>query len=482
MKKTILILAFCALLAAPAWSQNWATFTANNLTDLNQQKLAAGQICFLATDQTDTPISFQAGGGGQVLKRAFCSAVNAGVATAFTVPNPAAASPGGIYYRVTVRDSSTGQEVLRYTGVTFSGATFNFDTYTPVLPGASLAPLTGTSVSGNLGVSGNISATGTIAGSNIPAAIAGTGSCAGQFVNALNTGAAPTCSTTLNQGAGSGPFLTTGNVNPAYLDGSTGAGGTGGLIEFTSGPDTLSGYSAWILQNALFNGTNWIAPRGSGLSSHALAVSHHRNFSFNFAASPGTNGAPITWTEWANLSSIGFNLESGNYLVNGSQISFANIAGTAAQAQVPWASPGSIGATTPNAGAFTTVSATSTATVKRLKMSNGTALSAADFSFSAGWGSTASIGSVAGTDSAFTFLMTSNGTGQTANPNVVITFHDGTWTTPPICVVSGLQGNASTVGWEVQNPTVTSVVLLLTSPVTPGATGSYGANVICVGR
>jgi hypothetical protein len=55
-------------------AQNWATVSATNITDLNQNKLAAGQLCFLATDQNDIPINFNLGGGGQVLKRAFAPA------------------------------------------------------------------------------------------------------------------------------------------------------------------------------------------------------------------------------------------------------------------------------------------------------------------------------------------------------------------------------------------------------------------------
>lgn len=164
----------CAILitaAICAHAQNFTTVTGSNVTDLNQQKLNAGQICFQGTDNQDQSISFQQGGGGQVLKRQFCSSIAAGVITSFTVPNPAATLPTGIYYRVTVKDVSSGLEVLRYTGVTFNGATFNFDNYAPNPPGFSPAPLSGNSVTGNLGVTGNISATGTVTASNIPANI-----------------------------------------------------------------------------------------------------------------------------------------------------------------------------------------------------------------------------------------------------------------------------------------------------------------------
>jgi hypothetical protein len=164
MKKLVL-LAIMLACAIPLSAQNWTTVTASNITDLNQQKLATGQLCFLATDQNDAPISFNVGGGGQVLKRAFCSAVTNGTAALFTVPNPAGTTPAGIYYRVTVKDVNSGQEVLRYTQVSFTGATFNFDNYAPTNFGQ-FAPLTGTAVSGNLSVNGNLSITGSFSGSN----------------------------------------------------------------------------------------------------------------------------------------------------------------------------------------------------------------------------------------------------------------------------------------------------------------------------
>jgi hypothetical protein len=161
MKKLILLtmVLACALSAA---AQNWTTVTATNITDLNQQKLAAGQLCFLATDQNDTPISVGIGGGGQLLRRSFCTTVANGAITpsTFSVPNPATTTPAGIFYRVVAKDTTSGLEVLRYTQVTFNGASFNFDNYAPVSQGQ-FAPPSGTAVSGNLSVNGNLSVTGT---------------------------------------------------------------------------------------------------------------------------------------------------------------------------------------------------------------------------------------------------------------------------------------------------------------------------------
>lgn len=151
------------LILAPtlAQAQNWTTVTATNITDLNQQKLAAGQLCFLATDRNDNPISIGIGGGGQLLRRAFCSAVSNGAVSGLSVPNPANTAPAGVNYRVTVNDTSVGKEVLRYTQVVFAGTNFNFDGYAPT--GAALLVPLGNTVNGNLNVNGNLSITGALA-------------------------------------------------------------------------------------------------------------------------------------------------------------------------------------------------------------------------------------------------------------------------------------------------------------------------------
>lgn len=136
---------------------NWTTVTASNIQDVSGAKLASGSLCFLATDSNGTPISFEAGGGGQVIKLPRCTAITNGAIGTFQVPNPANTLPQYIRYEITVR--AGGQVLLDYKLVQFTGSSFNFDTYSPgttILP-----PTTGGTVNGNLGVNGNISATGT---------------------------------------------------------------------------------------------------------------------------------------------------------------------------------------------------------------------------------------------------------------------------------------------------------------------------------
>jgi hypothetical protein len=262
MKKLIL-LAIILACVVPLSAQNWTTVTATNITDLNQQKLAAGQLCFMATDQNDNPISTGVGGGGQLLRRQYCSQVTAGGLTAsFTVPNPATTQPAGVYYRVTVRDSSTGQEVLRYTQVSFSGTSFNFDTYAPLNLGTP-ASLSGNAVTGNLSVAGNVSATGIVTASNIPASIPGIGSCTNQFVRGLNLAAGPTCSTVGSSDLAASLALATPNIGAATAT-SVSAGGVFSSSGSTGLP-TGGGAAAYLFsQNSTPHGGALIVGDGSG--------------------------------------------------------------------------------------------------------------------------------------------------------------------------------------------------------------------------
>ena len=121
----------------------------------------------------------------------------------------------------------------------------------------------------------------------------------------------------------------------------------------------------------------------------------------------------------------------------------------------------------------------------RLRANQGSALTSANFSLSSGWGSTASIG-IAGADAAFILQITANGTGLAANPSITLTFHDGTWTNTPVCVVTHNGTGVSPPNWGVST-SATSLVIS-TGPIqgggsfTPVAASVYGIHVICVGK
>jgi hypothetical protein len=119
------------------------------------------------------------------------------------------------------------------------------------------------------------------------------------------------------------------------------------------------------------------------------------------------------------------------------------------------------------------------AKMQRYSTSFGGALTAANFALSAGFGTTASIGSITGTDQAFQATITVAGTGQAANPTVTLTFHDGAWAAAPIYVVSRGGGSQPTVQFSVTS--VTATALTLTFNGTPVAADTYTFSCIGMG-
>ncbi|NDQ56960.1 MAG: hypothetical protein GZ088_07795 [Acidipila sp.] len=117
--------------------------------------------------------------------------------------------------------------------------------------------------------------------------------------------------------------------------------------------------------------------------------------------------------------------------------------------------------------------------VQRLRASQGTALLAADFTLSAGWGTTSTVTSVTGTDQAWQITVNSSGTGQAANPTITLSFHDGTWTNAPI-TVSKMVGGSGIVTALTEAPTDTTNEI--TFQGTPVAGKTYIISSIAMGR
>ena len=107
-----------------------------------------------------------------------------------------------------------------------------------------------------------------------------------------------------------------------------------------------------------------------------------------------------------------------------------------------------------------------------------TALVTGDFALSGGWGTTASVGSLSGTDQRAKFTVTSAGTGQGANPTITLTFTDGTWLAAPFALVSRNGGNQAAV---LPTWTTTTSTLVITFPGTPVAAETYTLEFIVLG-
>jgi hypothetical protein len=121
------VLAFVAGSALDLEAQNLCTVTASNIQQ-SGSPLSAGTIYFQATDANARPISFQLGGGGQVVTSPYFTAITNGAIGTFTVANPANTIPANIRYTITIQNTAGGN-ILTYTNVKIASCPFNFDTY-----------------------------------------------------------------------------------------------------------------------------------------------------------------------------------------------------------------------------------------------------------------------------------------------------------------------------------------------------------------
>jgi hypothetical protein len=140
MKRFLKILAVMLFLPGIAFAQ-FTTVTASNIQDVSGSKLSSGQFCVDATlavnasnDTTASEISFQAGGGGQVIRGPICTSVTNGAIGTFQVPNSGDTLPPNVPYHLYVLSvAGGGKHLLDYYQVSITGSTWNFDTYNPNL-------------------------------------------------------------------------------------------------------------------------------------------------------------------------------------------------------------------------------------------------------------------------------------------------------------------------------------------------------------
>lgn len=113
-------------------------------------------------------------------------------------------------------------------------------------------------------------------------------------------------------------------------------------------------------------------------------------------------------------------------------------------------------------------------TARRIRTTGGTTLVSGDIALSAGWGSTASVLSIAGTDQRFSLTVQSAGVGQAANPTITVTYKDGAWPAIPRSLVVRNDNYAyqPTVLPKWNNTTTTVEIVFLGTPVA-GETYQY---------
>jgi hypothetical protein len=113
----------------------------------------------------------------------------------------------------------------------------------------------------------------------------------------------------------------------------------------------------------------------------------------------------------------------------------------------------------------------------RLKAS-GSSLAAPNFALSAGWGSTATLSAISGTDQAWQVTITANGSGLAANPTLTLTFKDGAWPAVPQAIVRRNGGDQLSVPYTW---TVTATQLTITLAGTPQAGETFTFSAMLLG-
>jgi len=114
----------------------------------------------------------------------------------------------------------------------------------------------------------------------------------------------------------------------------------------------------------------------------------------------------------------------------------------------------------------------------------GTAVTTSDFAIGAGWGTTATVTSVAtgSNDQRGSVLITASGASfAQATATVTFTFHDGAWASAPFCRVHLIaNSNAVTESATPQTQTTTTTALSFTHNVLPVDTKTYRFGWLCV--
>lgn len=132
-----------------------------------------------------------------------------------------------------------------------------------------------------------------------------------------------------------------------------------------------------------------------------------------------------------------------------------------------------------NTGTFNEFDDGTTKSMTRLASAQSTDLVAGDFSLSGGWGDSASVSSVDAKDNRGKFTVTSTGTGQSANPTIILTFTDGAFPSgKPFFSIVRNGGDQLGVDFDW---TQTSSALTITWRGTPVDTQTYTFEYVSLG-
>jgi hypothetical protein len=109
-------------------------------------------------------------------------------------------------------------------------------------------------------------------------------------------------------------------------------------------------------------------------------------------------------------------------------------------------------------------------------------VTSSSFVLSSGWGSTASVSAITGSDNGVRFTVTASGSGIGASPTIAYTFKDGTWTNAPMCLTLLETTSDGTVTAPWVTDSTTAIVDTVTFHATPVTAQTYQFQLQCDGR
>jgi hypothetical protein len=119
--------------------------------------------------------------------------------------------------------------------------------------------------------------------------------------------------------------------------------------------------------------------------------------------------------------------------------------------------------------------------ISRIGKFRGSPPSAANFTLSAEWGSTATVTAVTGTDQGVQFTINSSGVGQAANPTCSYSYANGTWINQPLGMIVTRNGGNQTSTDTTFSQGISTVNWSFRWAATPVAGESYVFQVILAG-
>jgi len=321
-----------------------------------------------------------------------------------------------------------------------------------------------------------------------PASVSTAGTAGVNSFALANMAGGPTTGSATTAGAGASSTLALGGAGGSGAGGTNAVGGAGGNATVSAGAGGASSGTAANANGGAVILTPGVA--GTGGSGTAGVAGY-----LNINAVSGTCGQPLV--VFGNTSTTTGLSTTGSGIWTWSSTGTCIMRWTGSQLELLSSALFGWGSGAPTTPLDTGLSRDAAAVVdcgngtasnkacvfqsKRYTVDGGTTLVSGSFTLSAGWGTTASLAITDATskDAAAVVTVTSSGTGQAANPTLLLTFTDGTWTNIPACIA--IQSGGTGIFGDSTTTTRSATAQTWQWNATPTAAATYEFTIHCTG-